>query len=368
MAIQTPTQEKPTVEKSTRTKPSEIQFSHFGVLNAGKQSRGSFFTALILNVTAALIILLLTAAVKKQQHIEKLSRLDAPIPRELKEAPKPKPIPVLPKPPKIAVVEPPKINVPKIEVPEPPKIQTPVMKAAPVPVPTPAPPKAVTPPPAPVVIKLNQAQATSVANNDAHPSAIRLGSQTNPIKNVTGPAVSPVNLGRAGAPGMPAGNTGLGPASKINIGGSGAPNGRMGGTDNSAHAVVGVKLGTLGATGPVTARPVGAIQIASTQPQAVRPTTVPPAAARTPPKLVFKPKPVYTAEARQLHLEGTVYVKIHLTAAGAVQVIGISSGLGHGLDQAAIQAVEGMRFSPAMQDGHPVDWDGVVNINFQLAG
>ena len=348
----------------------DTQFSHFGVLNVGKQSRGSVFTALTLNVTAAIVIFLLSSAVKKQQRIEKLARLDAPIPHELKKEEPPKPKPVireLPKPPKIKI-EPPKIAMPKVEVPEPPKIQTPVMKAPAMPVITPAPPKAVTPPPAPQVIRLAQAQAASVANNDAHPSAIRLGSMTNPIKSTTGPAVSAVNLGRAGAPGMPAGNSGLGPASKINIGGSGSPRGSMGGTANSAQPVVGVKLGSPGGTGPVTARPVGAIQIASTQPLAVRPVAVPAGGARTAPKLLFKPKPEYTAEARQQKIEGTVYVKIHLTPDGTVQVIGISSGLGHGLDQAAMRAVQSMRFTPAMQDGRPIGWDGVVNINFQLAG
>jgi TonB family protein len=349
--------------------PRDIQFAHFGVLNPGKQGRGSIFTAIALNVAALLVIMILGATAKKIAQKQMLSRLDAPIPQELKkEAPKPKPvIKELPKPPKIKV-EPPKIDMPKIEVPEPPKIQTPVMKAAPIPVLTPAPPKAVNPPPAPKVVSIH-AQAAAVANNNPTPAPIRVGSMTNPIHDTTGPAVSPINLGRAGAPGMPSANTGLGPASKINLGGSGSPGGRLGGTDNAARPVVGVKLGTPGGTGPVTSRPVGAIQIASTQPQQVRPIAQPSSGAtKAPPKLLFKPKPEYTAEARQMHLEGTVYVKIHVTAAGSVQVVGVTSGLGHGLDQEAVRAVQGMRFQPAMQDGHPIDWDGVVNINFQMAG
>jgi periplasmic protein TonB len=48
-------------------------------------------------------------------------------------------------------------------------------------------------------------------------------------------------------------------------------------------------------------------------------------------------------------------------------VLGVSSSLGHGLDQAAERAAQGMRFQPATQDGKAVDWDGVVNITFQLA-
>ena len=42
--------------------------------------------------------------------------------------------------------------------------------------------------------------------------------------------------------------------------------------------------------------------------------------------------------------------------------------LGHGLDQSAERAIQGTRFAPALDaSGHPVDWEGVVRVNFQLA-
>lgn len=350
--------------------PADTSFKTFGILPETHQSKGSTFVSITINVLLALVaIVLSTQAAKivaKKNQVD-ISRL---VPLKKEDLPKPKPvIKELPKPPKIKPVEPPKINVPKIEVPEPPKIQTPVMQAKPVPIVNPAPPKAVNPPPAPKVINLAKAQAASVANNNPNPSAIRLGSMTNPIHNTSGPAVSPVNLGRAGAPGMPAGNTGLGPASKINIAGSGAPNGKMGGTDNAPHAIVGVKNGVPGGTGALTNKPTGAIQIARNN-EVARPTTVPPPSggATTPPKVLYKPKPEYTAEARQMHLEGNISVRIHVSASGAVQVLGISgSGLGHGLNEAAIRAVQAMRFQPATRNGQPVDWEGTVNISFQLA-
>ena len=159
---------------------------------------------------------------------------------------------------------------------------------------------------------------------------------------------------------MPAGNTGLGPPSKIAISGSGSPNGSLGGRDNAPQPIKGISTGVTGATGPNTARPVGAVQIAKiVAPVPINnaaPTATTP--AKVAPKLIYKPR----------HLEGTVYVKIHVSASGAVSVVGVQSGLGHGLDQSAIRAVQGMRFQPAMQNGQPTDWDGVVNINFQLAG
>ena len=118
----------------------------------------------------------------------------------------------------------------------------------------------------------------------------------------------------------------------------------------------------------MSARPVGAIAIATnnspTIPQTQAQSTTP---AKSAPKVLFKPKPDYTDEARQMHLEGTVMVKIHVSATGAVSVVGVQSGLGHGLEQAAVRAVQGMRFQPALQNGQPTDWDGVVSIAFQLA-
>ena len=137
-------------------------------------------------------------------------------------------------------------------------------------------------------------------NNDPHPSAIRLGSQSNPINNTAGPAVSNINLGRSGAPGMPAGNSGFGPPSRIAIAGSGSPNGSMGGRDTGPQPIRGISTGVSGATGPLSARPVGAIQIAKATPPPTIPGAQPTAApAKVAPKLLFKPRPEYTEEARQ---------------------------------------------------------------------
>lgn len=362
-----PTRSNSAQQSSVKT--SDTTLKTLGLLPEMHQSKGSTFTSIVVMSLVVLIIIVLGSQAKTIQKKMQLTKLDAPIPKELKqkEQPKPKPPPpkVLPPPPKI---EPPKIKVPVIEVPEPPKIQMPVLQAKPVPVITPPAPKVVTPPPAPVNIALNKPQAASIANNSPHPTAIRSGSMTNPIKNTAGPAVSNINLGRAGAPGMNAANTGLGPASKINIGGSGSTQGKMGGTANSPVAIAGIKTGAPGGTGRGPA--AGAIQIATAQPQQIR-SAAPPVstAAKTPPKVVYKPKPEYTAEARQLHLEGVINVRIHVSATGSVQVLGIvGSGLGHGLNEAALRAAQGLRFSPAMQDGHPVEWDGTVGFNFQQAG
>jgi TonB family protein len=93
------------------------------------------------------------------------------------------------------------------------------------------------------------------------------------------------------------------------------------------------------------------------------------ATAKSGPKVLFKPKPEYTEEAKQLHLEGNVSVRIRVSSSGTVQVLGVISDLGHGLGASAVRAVEATRFKPATDDsGNPIDWEGVVNVAFQLAG
>jgi hypothetical protein len=42
-------------------------------------------------------------------------------------------------------------------------------------------------------------------------------------------------------------------------------------------------------------------------------------------------------------------------------------GLGHGLDEAAINAANKIRFKPALRSGTPVDSTAVVHVTFQLA-
>ena len=92
-----------------------------------------------------------------------------------------------------------------------------------------------------------------------------------------------------------------------------------------------------------------------------------PAATFEPVVITAKPEPVYTAEARQLQVQGEVVVRVVFTAAGRVQVVAVQQGLGHGLDEAAVRAVEQMQFKPARRDGQPVDTTATLHVMFQLA-
>jgi protein TonB len=64
----------------------------------------------------------------------------------------------------------------------------------------------------------------------------------------------------------------------------------------------------------------------------------------------------YPPEAEQAGIEGDVRLRISLTETGRVHAVRVLSGLGHGLDRAAVEAISHRcRFRPAVgKDGQPV--------------
>jgi TonB family protein len=83
--------------------------------------------------------------------------------------------------------------------------------------------------------------------------------------------------------------------------------------------------------------------------------------------LLSKPNPVYTEEARRLGIEGEVLLDVVFLATGQIKINGVVKGLGHGLDEAAVRAAQQIRFKPAIQEGHAVDFPATVHMLFQLA-
>jgi len=83
--------------------------------------------------------------------------------------------------------------------------------------------------------------------------------------------------------------------------------------------------------------------------------------------ILDKPRPQYTAEGRNLRLEGDVVLDMVFQADGTVQVNGVISGLGHGLDEAAVRAAQQIKFKPAKRDGQPINFPARVRIEFRLA-
>jgi protein TonB len=86
----------------------------------------------------------------------------------------------------------------------------------------------------------------------------------------------------------------------------------------------------------------------------------------TKPKSTEKVSPQYSDEARAANVEGVVKVELTINAAGEVVDARVLSGLGHGLDQAAIVAGKRWKFTPAMRCGKPVESKHIVSMRFQL--
>jgi TonB family protein len=92
-----------------------------------------------------------------------------------------------------------------------------------------------------------------------------------------------------------------------------------------------------------------------------------PVAQTTQVEILYKPKPVYTEEARRLKIEGEVLLEVVFEANGELHVNRVVRGLGHGLDEAAINATNKIKFKPAERQGSAIDSTAIVHVLFQIA-
>ena len=86
----------------------------------------------------------------------------------------------------------------------------------------------------------------------------------------------------------------------------------------------------------------------------------------TRPQILARPVPGYTEEARQAQVEGAVRLSVVLSADSTVSDIKVAHGLGHGLDEKAIEAARQLRFVPAQKDGHTVSVRVFLEFKFSL--
>lgn len=362
--------------RSMETNKSSFDRGTFGLLPEPKGRGRSFVVSTVLNATVAAIILLLSLAqVHEVQEHREVTQLIFPS----TPPPQPKPLPV----PQVKYIPPPpelKDNTPRIEMPKP-EVQPPP-KPMEIKEPQPAlpkleaaPPLRVQPPPQPKVGLFKSEAPTQVANNMSRPT-LKAGGFGDPEgvhanPNANRPATIASVGSFSGAPGM--GPAGAGAARKGSIHGvqfgSGVAHGVPGGRDRGAVASAGFGSGVVGGTG----RPGSHGQVAKASfgndefgNSGAHPAQVS-QPATTPIIVLDKPLPAYTAEARELKIQGDVTLKVCFTAAGRVQVLSVLSGLGHGLDEQARIAAEHIRFKPATRDGHPVDEVRIIRVTFQMA-
>jgi TonB family protein len=166
------------------------------------------------------------------------------------------------------------------------------------------------------------------------------------------------NINRLGSPNLPGGEGyGNGTAGKDGIRGTVASTGFGNGTATPP-------TGGSGKKGSVVSSGFGDASATAAAPKKKAADGGP---ADTPIVIVEKPKPEYTAEGRSMKIEGDVVLDLVFLANGTVQMSRVVSGLGHGLDEAAVRAAQQIKFKVAKREGTPVDFPARVRIEFRLA-
>lgn len=337
----------------------------FGLLPEPERSPASFLTSAAVNLVILALVLFVGMSAKRAIETHKYEQTELifptapPPPLKLKMPPPPKV--ETPKLPEVKL-DTPKINMPKVE-PKPDlkplqmetKVALPEVKAA-------KPAIILAPQPKAALTAAAPAQVAQVKPSTApvhlgetfgatpNPNATRpatIAAIGNPYGGMQGPAVAPRGV---------VGSTGIGNGTK-----SGSNAGVVG---KVASAGIPGSNGTANTSsmGKVASAGIPAMQ------QAVAAT---PAINATPKftnlEVLSKPSVQYTSEARQLHVQGDVVLRVTFTAAGQVLVQGVVHGLGHGLDEEARRVASGIRFRPATRNGQAVDMTTNITITFQLA-
>lgn len=359
------------------TKPVSARFA---LLPETKPKMGALGTSLVVQIILVAFVVTLPLLFPQQmipRAMFMVTDLAGP-PLDIPEPPKPKP----PAPPKVAKVQPPP---PPVEKPAPPKPD--VVKFF-------APPKMVAPKPKPRQVeaelpKVNdtfQPLNLKVENNQpvrprepVKTGMMSGGSSATPTIDKPVP-VEKVQTGGFGDPNGVAGPSN--PNKRANVGqfgdaalppgpgygnGSGGANGQRG---VIASTGFGNGIAVPPAGGPKKSGPVQTAGFSNSNdvvPIAPK-KKIDDAPEVEPVVILAKPKPVYTAEAIKLNMEGEVLLEVVFPASGGeVQVNRVVKGLGHGLDEAAMRAAQQIKYKPALSNGHPVDFPAVVHIVFQIA-
>jgi TonB family protein len=340
--------------------------TNFGLLPEPEGRSAGFIASSIINATILGVVLLIGMTAKQviQQHYE-MTELIVPTNPPPKIKVKQPPMPKVPPPPEI---QRPKLELQpkKIEMPKPKPEPKPVQMEAKVALPQAAKAQVVTLAPQP---KAALTAAMPAQNNQVKPSTapVHLGetfgatpnpnatrpatiaSIGNPYGGMQGPAVAP--HGVVGSTGI---GNGLKSGSNAGVVGKVASAGIPGASGaGPGTSVYGGKVGSAGIPSMTT---VAAVQ---------RPVSAP--VQSTEVEVLSKPAVQYTAEAKQLHVQGDVVLSVTFLANGQVIVNGVIQGLGHGLDEEARRVAQQIRFRPATSNGRPVDVTTKIRITFQLA-
>jgi TonB family protein len=339
----------------------------FGLLPEPEGRSASFVTSATVNAVILVLMIWVGMTAKhvlQQRHFEQTELIfpTTPPPQPKFKTPPPPKLPDPPKPKLEVQMEQPKINMPKPE-PKPAlkplemeaKLNTPVIKAA-------KPAIVLAPQPKAALTAAMPAQNNTVKASTApvhlgetfgvtpNPNATRpatVAAIGNPYGGMQGPAVAP--HGVVGSVGI---GNGLKSGSNSGTAGKVAQAGIPGGTGTASTGFATGRVGSAGIQNQVAATP------AAQQRKEVGPTSL---------EVISKPPVQYTAEARQLKVQGDVVLRVTFTASGQVVINSVVRGLGHGLDEEARRVASQIRFRPATRNGQAVDLTTNITITFQLA-
>jgi TonB family protein len=345
--------------------------ARFGLLPEPESNTTSLVTSFLVNGSILALALIFGTLAHHEIEQRKMESTEIVFPTPPPPVIKVKvpPPPKMPPPPevKVAKLDAPKINLPKVE-PKPEMKPVPIVKET-------AALKMDAAKPQIVLAPQPKAALTAAApapTPQAHPSTqqVHLGEMTGVVPNANASKPATISAlgnpygGAQGAAAMPhgvVGSTGIGNGvrSGSNAGGqgkiasAGIPGGN--GTANSGG------YGSNG-TAKVASAGIPAMANAGTPPAGVVQE-----AKITAPVLLSHGEPEYTAEGRQLKIQGEVILRVTITTTGHMEVLSVIHGLGHGLDEAAMRSAPTYKFQPATKNGQPVEYTTNIRIKFQTA-
>jgi len=83
-------------------------------------------------------------------------------------------------------------------------------------------------------------------------------------------------------------------------------------------------------------------------------------------RVLKKPEPAYTEQAREAQVTGTVVLRAVFSSDGTVRHILVLAGLPFGLTERAVKAAQKIKFTPATIDGRPASMFVQIEYNFNL--
>jgi len=82
--------------------------------------------------------------------------------------------------------------------------------------------------------------------------------------------------------------------------------------------------------------------------------------------VVYQPDIEFSEEARKAKYQGICVLALVVDAQGRPTNIRVTSSLGMGLDEKAIEAAKKYRFEPGTKNGHPVAVEIALEVDFHL--